>query len=358
MSKVKKNFFVYDNIRTTERLRIPENRDLINGIRLNRNERVKDFPQNLLSKIFKGVKQYDLGKYPDQNFIYKHLSRYLRIKKENILLSSGIDGSLKSIFEIFLKPSDRIAYLSPSYAMYPVFSKIYNLNLISIPYDKFKLDKKKIIQTIKSGIKILFLPNPNQPIEDNLSLKDLRQLATICKKFKVLMVVDEAYYMFGSETGAPLINKFENIIILRTFSKSFGLPSIRLGYILANKKIIKIFDTFRLSYESNFLTDKVAIYFLENNKIIKNYIEEVKEGRNYIKKELLSLNLKVIGGKSNFLLVVFKNKNDYMKIYNKLTSKKIYVKGGYKGDLENAILFTCGPKKIMNNLLKIIKTIL
>ena len=124
MKQNKKKLFIYDNIQKVERLRISENRDLNKGLRLNRNEKVEDFPKNLLLKIFKNVKKYDLGKYPDQSLIYFHLSKYLKIKKENILLSSGIDGSLKSIFEIFLKPNDKIAYLSPSYAMYEVFSRV------------------------------------------------------------------------------------------------------------------------------------------------------------------------------------------------------------------------------------------
>ena len=356
MKKNKKKLFVFDNFDTIERFRIPENRDLNQGIRLNRNERVENYPQNLLAKIFKKVKSYDLGKYPDQSLIYQYLSRYLKVKKENILLSSGIDGSIKSILEIFLKPNDKIACLNPSYAMYNVYSKIFKLNLIQIPYDKnFKLDKIKLIKTIKSGIKVLFLPNPNQPIEDNLSLKDLKILAKTCERFKVLMVVDEAYHMFGSQTSLSLISRFENVIILRTFSKSFGLPSIRLGYILSNKNIIKIFNTFRLSYESNFLTDKVVTYFLQNIKIVENYIKKVKQGREFIKSELRKINLKVIGGKSNYLLIIFENETIYKKIYGELNHNKIYVKGGYKGVLKNAILFTCGPKKTMKILLKTIK---
>lgn len=355
MKKIKK-LFVFDKINIVDRIRILEKRDLNKGIRLNRNERVEDFPQGLLSKIFKKVKKYDLGKYPDQSLIYEYLSKHLKINKEKILLSSGIDGSLKSIFEIFLKPGDRVAYLSPSYAMYAVYSKIYNINLLSIPYDNnFKLDKTKLINIIKRGIKVLFIPNPNQPIEDNLDLKELTSLAKICKVHKVLMVVDEAYHMYGAESAQSLINKFENLIVLRTLSKSFGLPSIRLGFILSNKKIIKIFDTFRLSYESNFLVDHVAIYFLKNIQIVKNYILKVKNGRDFIKSELKKINVKVIGGASNYLLVIFKDEKTYKKIYKILSLKKIYVKGGYNGKLKNGILFTCGPKIIMKKLLNIVK---
>ena len=104
-------FIIGKKISIIKRLRIKENRDLINGLRLNRNERVENYPKNTLSKIFSKVNDYDLGKYPDQNNIYKILSKFLRIKEKNLIITSGIDGSIKSIFEIFTNIGDKIAIL-------------------------------------------------------------------------------------------------------------------------------------------------------------------------------------------------------------------------------------------------------
>ena len=166
--------FIYNRkkISIIKRLRIKENRDLINGLRLNRNERVENYPKNTLSKIFSKVNDYDLGKYPDQNNIYKILSKFLRIKEKNLIITSGIDGSIKSIFEIFTNIGDKIAILHPTYAMYEVYSRIFQTKLFKIGYKNFKLDKKSLFKTIKTKkIKILFIPNPNQPIEDIISLK-------------------------------------------------------------------------------------------------------------------------------------------------------------------------------------------
>ena len=356
MKKKLNKKFVFSEIKSTKRVRIKENRDLIKGIRLNRNERVDDFPKNLLPKIFSKAQKYDLGKYPDQNLVYLHLSRYLKIKKENLLISSGIDGSIKSIFEIFLRKGDKIACLHPTYAMYEVYSRVFNVSLVKINYSKnLKLNRKKIYNIIKSGIKVLFIPNPNQPIEDNLNSTELKKIAALCKRYKVLLVIDEAYHMFGVKSASFLIKKFLNVIVLRTLSKSFGLPSIRFGFIISNKKIIDILNSFRLSYESNFLTDHVVIYFLKNINFVNQYIDKVKRGRDYIKSALKKLNIFVNGGKSNFLLIKFKSKYEYLKVLNALSKNKIYVKGNYNGILENSILFTCGPKKFMKRLFIIIK---
>ena len=355
-----KRKFVFEKkeLSFVKRLRIPENRDLKNGLRLNRNERVDNFEKSILEKIFKRVKNYDLGKYPDHQVIYDSLSKFLKLKKENVLISSGSDGSIKSIFEIFLSKNDKIAVLSPTYAMYQVYSDVFKTKLIKIGYNKdYRLNRKQLIDIINhKNIKVLFIPNPNQPIEDIISKKEMTKLCEICKKNKILLVVDEAYYMFGAPTAASLIKKFNNLIILRTFSKSLGIPSVRFGFILANRKIISIMNSYRLSYESNFFTDTVVKYFIDNFQIIKNYINKVKLGREYVRSECKKLGFDVIGKYSNFLLIDFKNNMLKKKLITKLNKKKIYVKSNYSGILENTILVTCGSKQIMKKFIKTLKT--
>ena len=350
--------FIYNKkkVNLISRIRIPENRDLKKGVRLNRNERVENFDTKIISKIFQKTQDYDLGKYPDQSRIYNILSKFLRLKEENLSITSGIDGSIKSIFEIFSDKNDRVGVLSPTYAMYEVYSNLFKTKIYKISYQNFKLDRKKLHQVIKDRkVKIIFIPNPNQPIEDNLSFKEIEKICKECKKNKILLVIDEAYHMFGSQTAAKLCLKYENIVILRTFSKSFGLPSIRLGYVIAHKKIIQIFNSYRLSYESNFLSDTVAEYFIKNFSIIKKYNKQIIQGREYLKLELKKLRIQVIGKKANFLLINFRNKKILKNILNSLKSNKIYVKSNYKGDLSNCILVTCGNINTMKKLLKIIK---
>ena len=132
-----------------------------------------------------------------------------------------------------------------------------------------------------------------------------------------------------------------------------------MGYIVSSEKIISLLNKFRLSYESNFLSDRVAIYFLKNIKTVYKYINQVKKGRDYFKKKIIKLGFNFIGGQSNFLLVNFKNEKITERIYQGLFRKHIYVKGKYKSPLNKCLLFTCGPEKIMrkvyNEIYKIIK---
>ena len=118
----RKKFLIKNKV---SRIRIKEDRDLINGIRMNRNERVEDFPQPFLKNIFSRVKKYDLGKYPDQSLMYKKLSKFLKIDVNRLLLTSGIDGSIKTIFEVLTKPNDRIDIIFE-------YSKIENSRKVKI----------------------------------------------------------------------------------------------------------------------------------------------------------------------------------------------------------------------------------
>ena len=142
---MKKFIYQRPTVNIVPRVRIAENRDLDKGIRLNRNERVENFDKKIYLKIFKSLKKYDLGKYPDQSEIYDTLSAYLKVSEDEILISSGIDGSIKSIFEIFTKKDDKIAVLHPTYAMYEVYSNLFKTKLFKINYNKFKLNKKSYL---------------------------------------------------------------------------------------------------------------------------------------------------------------------------------------------------------------------
>ena len=134
-----------------KRLRIPENRDLINGLRLNRNERVQDWESNIYIKIFSKLKKYQLGSYPDNSRIYRKISEFFDIDEETLLVTSGIDGAIKTIWEILTKPGTLIGLIGPSYAMYEVYSNIYDTNLEIIQYDpkSLKLDRKKLFEFLK-----------------------------------------------------------------------------------------------------------------------------------------------------------------------------------------------------------------
>ena len=129
--------FIQDSahLRNISRFRVSEGRDLINGLRLDRNERVEDWPPDFLSSIFSSAPASLLSTYPDQTMLYQLLSDHHNIDVQELLLTSGIDGGLRTILEVCTQPGDFVGVLSPTYAMYQVYSDIFQLNLHNISYN-------------------------------------------------------------------------------------------------------------------------------------------------------------------------------------------------------------------------------
>lgn len=341
------------------RLRIPENRDLINGLRLDRNEKVSNWEKNILEKVFSRLPSYFLSIYPDLSKIYKKISIFDKVSEENILITSGIDGGIKSIFECAVSKGDTVGTVYPTYAMYQVYAKIFDVKLFEIEYTQdLTFNFKKFDEFLKKKPKVFFLPNPNQPVESYFSLKEIEKIAKKLNKINCIFFVDEAYYLFGSKSAVKIFKNYNNIIIARTFSKGFGVPSIRLGYLIANKKILNIVSKTRFAHEANSLSTKVAEYLLDNYSTVKKYNLSVIKSRDRIKKELKKLNIISFGNYGNYLLIDFYNNKFASHVVEALKFRKIYTKGPWKGKFDKYISISLGPFSKMKKFLKILKEIL
>ena len=335
-------------LRDIKRIRIAEGRNLDRGLRLDRNEKVDVWPKDFLLNLFSSKPDYFLSVYPEISSLYNKLSKHLNVNENQIVITSGIDGAIKTLFEILTSPGDTIGVLWPTYAMYKVYSDIYHVNFFDIGYNPdFSVDFNSLNECLDKKPVLLFIPNPNQPIESAFSTDELEYIAKKAFENDCLLVIDEAYFMFGCDTGLPLINKYNNIVILRTFSKAFGVPSIRLGYFVTNEENMEILSKTRFSHESNSLSIAVAEYLLDNFNIVEKSIEQVIEGRAYIKGELSKIGLKTHGSKGNFLLINLESNEKAKNIVSYLHEKLIYVKGPWPSPWDKYITISIGPKNEM-----------
>jgi histidinol-phosphate aminotransferase len=342
-----------NHLRDIKRIRIPENRDLNNGLRLNRNERVENWGSEFVKKIFNNQPDWLLSTYPDSSNLYKKLSKHIRVDESKIMLTSGMDGGIKTLYEIMTEPGDHVGVAGPTYAMYYVYSNLFKTNLTEIQYspETLKLEWHQLNSFIESRPTLLFLPNPNQPVEDSLSKDQIAEIAEKTRNNKTLFVVDEAYHMFGCETALDLIDEYENLVILRTFSKGFGVPSIRLGYMISNEYNMDVLTKTRFAHESDSLKNAVAEYLLDNYQIVETYIDKVIKGRDYVKTELSRLGIKCNGETSNYLLVDLINSTKRDQVVAFLKSNQIYVKGNFNPPWDKYMLITVGPKELMERFI-------
>ena len=352
---VKKNL----HLKNINRIRVSEGRDLVNGLRLDRNEKVDNWEKNILENVLNGKPECFLSTYPEISTLYEKLSKHLNVNKNKLLLTSGIDGSIKNILEVLCNPGSNIAVLSPTYAMYQVYSDIFRLNLFPIKYnEELYFSEKDIEKFLENSPDILFIPNPNQPIESCLSIEELKKIASKCYDKNCILVVDEAYHYFGADSSLPLLDDFDNVIVLRTFSKAFGMPSIRVGYTICNEKIMSIISKPRLAHELSSLSIAIAEYLLDNYDKVREYCDEIISSREFVKEELKKLGLKSHGYKGNYLLITFHNGINVSEIVNKLYSEKIYVKGPWEKPWSRSITITIGPEKLMKKFIENLKFIM
>lgn len=337
-------------LREIKRVRIPENRNLASGLRLNRNERVENWPKAMLQQIIADLPDHALSVYPDSSELYTAISDHVGVSEESILLTNGIDGAIKTLFEVLLKEHDSIGVLSPTYAMYQVYSDLFKVELTAIGYDmsNLSLDTQSLEEFIKKSPRLLFVPNPNQPIETPLDLEAMTQIVELASKYNTIVVFDEAYYYFGAQSAVSLIDKYANVIVLRTFSKAFGVPSIRLGYVVSNSKNMEVISKTRTAYESNTFTDAIALHLLNNFNLVEQYIERVIQGRQYLVEKITDLGLKARANCANYVLIEFEDERFCQHCTQGLFEHDIYVKGNYSGPLSNYMLVTCGPVEIMD----------
>jgi histidinol-phosphate aminotransferase len=335
------------------RLRVSEGRSLDTGLRLDRNEKVDIWEKGLLAKIFSEKPDYFLSVYPESSNVYKKIAAFHQVEESQLILTSGIDGGLKTIFEVMTEPGDLVGVASPTYAMYKIYANLFQVTLSEIEYtEDLKFNFAAFDAFLEQKPTVFFLPNPNQPIESAFTINELREFAKKTLDKNCLFIIDEAYHMFGCDSGIDLIKEFENIVVTRTFSKGFGVPSIRLGYMISSKENMSILAKTRLAHESNSLTNAVAEYLLDNYEMVKQYNQSVIESRDEVKEILHSLGINTHGSNGNYLLLDMGNADRAKQFVGFLKEREIYVKGPWSSPRDKYITITIGPITLMQRFVK------
>ena len=241
--------------------------------------------------------------------------------------------------------------------MVDVYAKIFGTNQIKIEYDKnLKLNYLKILKSINKNINMIMLANPNSPTGTIIDIDKIIQIIQKAKKNNCYVVIDEAYFGFYKKTFLHFVKKYNNLIILRTFSKAFGLAGIRAGYIVSNKELIKKLYSFRPMYEISSISCLIIEEILKRQNLVNNYIFSTRKGKKYLITELNKMGFGHFATYSNFILVDFYKKNLVKKIYKNLSKKGILVRKAPDIQATRTCLrFTLGPTNYMKKLAENLK---
>ena len=270
--------------------------------RLDRNERTHPLDSEFMQHLKDGLVDEHIMVYPDPEPLYQSFSQWLGIDRNMLLFNSGSDLSIKSIFETYINDGDEILVHHPGYAMYTVYANMFGAKLRVLEYDSdLNFDIREYIGMIDENINMVVLENPNGFVGNVCSMQEIGNLIQRAKECKALVVIDEAYHPFHNESAVDYIDEFDNLIIVRTFSKAFGLAGLRAGYTIAQKSNIDYLYKVKPMHELNSMAIYVLTELLKNDHVLKKYLKETKESLDYLKKSLTSMGIEVSNSRANFV---------------------------------------------------------
>jgi len=269
--------------------------------------------------------------------------------RNNVIVGSGCDEILDIIFKVFVDPGDEISYFYPSYGMYKVLASFYNAKS-----NEIKLNEDFSIPDSKypPNSKLLFINSPNNPTGNSYANDTILK---ICNDFQGIVVVDETYADFSNQTCLTLLKDVKNLIVVRTFSKSFSLASLRFGYALADASIIKELNKVKLPYNTNYIAQIAALSCIKYKEKIYEQNKKIIEERIRLTEELTKYNgIKVLTSDANFIFVKFDDKSKTLKFVWDLKDKhKILIRHFNKPGLYPYIRISIGTKEENDKFLEV-----
>lgn len=273
---------------------------------------------------------FDTGfnRYPDplQSALKARIGALKKVDPAHIFLGNGSDEAIDLLLRIFCEPQhDFIITLPPTYGMYRVSADISNVPIKQVPLNgRFQPNVEAILEAgAHPHAKLLFLCSPNNPTGNSMEVDKVEQLL---RQFKGIVVVDEAYIDFSSKKSfIHRIEAFDNLVVLQTFSKAWGLAGIRLGMAFAQEEIIKLFNKVKPPYNINELTQRAALEALNTQAQQQAWVHKILGQRTVIQQFLAGLEYveRIYPSDANFILVKVRDPND---LYRYLVDKKIIVR--------------------------------
>ena len=328
------------------------------SVKLDSNENYvipKQFQNDIVSSARKNsdIREYPLG---GVERLINMISKFTKIPSSMIGIGNGSDQILDLILSNFGSKQTTVLTSKPTFGFFEERCKLYNIPLITIPFSNdMKLDIKDFIKQSKN-VDILYLDSPNNPTGFQFTKNELQKLV---KSFNGLVIIDEAYGEFGEFSLSSMVKNQENLIIVQTLSKSFGLAGLRLGYFIANKKFTDAFmNILQYPYPVSTITIESGIQALEKSNIMKDAVDIIKIERKRIIETLQKYDtFEIFDSKANFVL--FDAYGSYKRVYSALAEQGISIrKLGKIGNHKGCLRVTVGTKEMNSKFLLAIRDLL
>lgn len=322
-------------------------------IKLNTNE--NPYPPSPMAKA--ALKQMDLDcmrLYPDPtaHVLTDAIAEFYHLKEEQIFVGVGSDDVLAMIFLTFFNSHKPVLFPDITYSFYDVWAEMLRVPYETVPLnEEFQIRKEDYFRE-NGGV---IFPNPNAPTGLELPLFDVEEIVKANRD--VIVVVDEAYVDFGAASALPLIEKYDNLLVVQTFSKSRGMAGMRIGYAMGNPLLIKYLNDVKYSFNS-YTMDQTTLVMgaasMKDRAYFEETVNKVVETREWTKGELRKLGFSFGDSKANFIFASHEN-CPAKELFEALRKENIFVRYFEKPRIDNYLRITIGTQQEMETFVAFLK---
>ncbi|MBP0963840.1 MAG: histidinol-phosphate transaminase [Oscillospiraceae bacterium] len=325
-------------------------------VKLNTNE--NPYPPSPMVK--KALDDFDYGRmrlYPDPNaeVLVNSIADFYKLKPSNVFVGVGSDDVLSMAFMTFFNSDKPILFPDITYSFYDVWAEVHR-----IPYKQIPLDEN--FRIIPDDYKVenggIIFPNPNAPTGVLESLEMIEEI--VAANPDSVVMIDEAYIDFGGESCLPLIEKYENLLVIQTFSKSRSMAGMRIGFAMGSEKLIKYLNDVKFSvnsYTMDHITQVCGAAAVRDADYFYDCLKKIVDVREYTKEKLTELGFTFEDSKSNFIFASHKTVSAE-KIFNALKAEGIFVRYWNKPRINNHLRISIGTREDMDKLIAALTRIL
>jgi len=272
--------------------------------RYDMNENPEGLPKEFVDSVLREITPEFLATYPEPDRFLRKYAAFIGVSSENVLATNGSDMAIRYLLETFGEPGREVVTVSPSFEMYRVNCSILGLKHVAVPYESdLSIDIDKILRAINCGTRIVVLLNPNNPIGNTYTGSELKSILCRAGEVGAVVMIDEAYHYFYPNTFLKYALEYENVVVLRTFSKLFSLAACRLGVMISNPQIIHYVKNAKLSFDANSIALLFGERVLDHPELIRKLIAEEAEGKQYLLAELQHRGYECRDCMGNFVLM-------------------------------------------------------
>ena len=342
--------YVNKNIKNTVRV-FPE-QGRYDYYRYDMNENPDGLPKAFVDEVLQEITPQFLSIYPEPGKFLRKYARFVGIEPENLTVTNGSDMGLRYIMETFGEVGKNVVTVSPSFEMYWVNCNILGYHHVPVPYESdmtIKIDN--ILNAVNENTRIVALLNPNNPIGNVYTQEEINRVIEKAKRVGAVVVIDEAYHYYYPNTFLSTALENDNVIILRTFSKAFSIPALRLGVIISNPQIIHYINNSKMTFDVNSVALLFGERLLDHPEILQDIVDSENQGKSYTLCELSKKGYACRDCRGNYIFV--KPRHDARKVAARLESEKQVLVHPYGNELlKDYLRVSVGSVKSMKIFLK------